>query len=66
MAGEPVDVAAQVDSMWESVKEHIEDEQEAFRVGFMSAFKYLLGGQETLLKRLEDEFEIELREIQLN
>ena len=59
-------VSSQVDTCWEYVKDHVESDKEAFRVGFITALKWVMAGQQGVIEHLEEEFDLELVEIVQN
>lgn len=64
MDDKPVNV--QVNNYWEYVKDSVESEEEAFRIGFIVALKWVTAGQQGIIEHLEEEFDVELVEIQHN
>lgn len=59
-------VSIQVDTHWEYVKDSVESEKEAFRIGFIVALKWAAAGQQDIVERLEEEFDFEMVEVPHN
>lgn len=59
-------VSVHVDTCWEYVKDNIESDKEAFRVGFITALKWVMAGQEGIVEQLEEDFDLEIVEVSQN
>ncbi len=48
------------------MKDNIESDKEAFRVGFITALKWVMAGQEGIIEQLEEDFDLEIVEVSQN